>query len=55
MKLRQTIVFGNANEDRESGWSKHIEYVDWIDDERSVYTAPLRFTPLQRGLRQTAP
>ena len=37
MKLRQTIVFGNANEDRESGWSKHIEYVDWIDDERILY------------------
>ncbi len=37
MKLLQTIVLGRANEDRDSGWSDHIEYVDWIDDERILY------------------
>lgn len=35
--LLQTIVLGRANEDRDSGWSDHIEYVDWIDDERILY------------------
>ena len=39
IKLKQTLVIGEAiaDEDDKTAWPGHIQFVDWIDEDRIVY------------------